>query len=79
MAQQTAMQALVEQMKINDIYKPCMPYLIEIIDEVYLPMEKEQIMKSFSVGNDCGYSFAQTEDSQQYNSGEQYYNETYKK
>lgn len=46
MAQQTAMQALVEQMKINDIYKPCMPYLLEIIDEVYLPMEKEQIMNA---------------------------------
>lgn len=46
MAQQTAMQALVELMKINDIYKPCMPYLLEIIDEVYLPMEKEQIVKA---------------------------------
>ena len=42
-------------------------------------MEKEQIMKSFSVGNDCGYCFAKTEDSQQFNSGEQYYNETYGK
>jgi hypothetical protein len=46
MAQQTAMQALVELMKINDIYKPCMPYLMEIIDEVYLPMEKDQIAKA---------------------------------
>lgn len=46
MAQQTAMQALIELMKINDIYKPCMPYLLEIIDEVYLPMEKEQIVKA---------------------------------
>jgi len=45
---QTAMQALVELMKINDIYKPCMPYLMEIIDEVYLPMEKEQMHKCAS-------------------------------
>lgn len=41
--QQTAMQALVELLKVNDIYKECMPYIIEIIDEVYLPMEKEQL------------------------------------
>ena len=42
-------------------------------------MEKEQILRSFSVGNDCGYCFAKTEDTQQYNTGEQYYNETYNK
>jgi predicted Zn-ribbon and HTH transcriptional regulator len=40
-------------------------------------MEKEQLLRSFSVGNDCGYCFAKTEDTQQYNSGVQYYNETY--
>ena len=50
MAQQTAMKALVEQMKINDIYKPCMPYLMEIIDEVYLPMEKEQRIRDYNAG-----------------------------
>lgn len=37
------MRALVELLKVNDIYKECMPYLIEIINEVYLPMEKEQL------------------------------------
>lgn len=47
MAQQTAMQALVELMKINDIYVPCMPYLMQIIDEVYLPMEKEQLKDAY--------------------------------
>ncbi len=40
-------------------------------------MEKGQIVKSFSVGNVCGYQFAKTEDAQQYNNGHQYYNETY--
>ena len=72
MAQQTAMQALVELMKINDIYKPCMPYLLEIIDEVYLPMEKDQIIKAV----DSNFNY----DNNGYPTlGEQYYNETYKK
>lgn len=47
---QTALKALVELMKINDAYKPCMPYLLEIIDEVYLPMEKEQRIKDYNAG-----------------------------
>ena len=70
MAQQTAMQALVELMKINDIYKPCMPYLLEIIDEVYLPMEKEQIMNAVYDG--MGTNFDPN-----MGRAEQYYNETY--
>ena len=64
------MQALVELMKINDIYKPCMPYLLEIIDEVYLPMEKEQIVKAV----DSNFNY----DNNGYPTlGEQYYNKTY--
>lgn len=47
---QTAMQALVELLKVNDIYKACMPYIIEIIDEVYLPMEKEQMIDMYNTG-----------------------------
>ncbi len=43
MSKQTAMQALVDLLKVKDAYKQCMPYIIEIIDEVYLPMEREQI------------------------------------
>jgi len=38
MSKQTAMQALVDLLKVKDAYKQCMPYIIEIIDEVYLPM-----------------------------------------
>jgi hypothetical protein len=75
MAQQTAMQALVELMKINDIYKPCMPYLLEIIDEVYLPMEKKQIMEAYVLG-DNGYI---PDDGTQERMAEQYYNKTYNK
>lgn len=75
MAQQTAMEALVELMKINDIYKPCMPYLMEIIDEVYLPMEKKQIITAWLNGdNDSMYEPKQLEEQ-----AEQYYNETYNK
>lgn len=39
----SAMNALKELLQVNDIYKECMPYLIEIIDEVYLPMEQNQM------------------------------------
>ena len=46
----TAINALKDLLKVNDIYKECMPYLINIIDEVYLPMEKEQIIESFKEG-----------------------------
>lgn len=73
MAQQTAMQALVELMKINDIYKPCMPYLIEIIDEVYLPMENKQIQKAFSNGQELPINNPLLP----HYSSEEYYNDTY--
>lgn len=68
MRTQTAMQALVELLKVNDIYKECMPYIIDIIDDVYLPMEKEQIINAYSSG-----------EHQQGYEGEAglYYNETY--
>ena len=77
MAQQTAMQALVELMKINDIYKPCMPYLLEIIDEVYLPMEKEQIIKAHTRAYLIGEDTISIEDANI--ESEQYYNEIYGK
>ena len=67
------MQALVELMKINDIYKPCMPYLLEIIDEVYLPMEKKQMLDAI-VNNQNGLLRRKT-----VLEAEQYYNETYNK
>lgn len=71
MAQQTAMQALVELLKVKDVYKECMPYILEIIEEVYLPMEKEQITDAYIMGS---YDMAD----KKFNP-EQYYNETYKK
>jgi len=51
---------------VKDAYKECMPYIIDIIEEVYLPMEKEQIIEAAERWK--GTNFA-----------EQYYNETYGK
>ena len=69
--QQTAVEWLAEQLPIRIVNS----FQEEIAKAKQ--MEKEQIIKSFSIGNDCGYQFAQTEYAQQYNNGEQYYNETY--
>lgn len=73
MAKQTAMQALVELLKVNDIYKECMPYVLDIIDEVYLPMEKEQIQKAFSDGQEIPINHPTLP----HYSREEYYNEMY--
>jgi hypothetical protein len=62
------------------LYQKMFEYQGRITKEDYeqaKEMEKEQILRSFSVGNDCGYCFAKKEDSQQYNSAKQYYNETF--
>ena len=47
---QTAMQALIDLLKVKDAYKECMPYIIDIIEEVYIPMEKKQIQDAFYDG-----------------------------
>ena len=65
--EKTAMNALIELLKVNDIYKECMPYIIEIIEEVYLPMEKKQIEKAF--GSGAIYDISESE----------YYKKTYEK
>lgn len=73
MAQQTAVNWLLKSMHKVDKMD------WDILFMRAVEMEKEQIMKAFSVGDDCGYRFAITEDSQQFNSAEQYYNEKYNK
>ena len=76
---QTAVEWLENQIKSIDIgsgIKMKIDIPKEFLEQAK-QMEKEQIMKAFSVGDDCGYRFAITEDSQQFNSAEQYYNETY--
>lgn len=72
---QTAMQALVDLLKVKDAYKECMPYILDIIEEVYLPMEKEQIIDSFGVGA----HYKSTSFIGYHSMAEQYYNETYGK
>tara|TARA_R110000868_G_scaffold176120_4_gene413499 strand:- start:307 stop:528 length:222 start_codon:yes stop_codon:yes gene_type:complete len=68
----TAINALKELLQVNDIYKESMPHIIEIIDEVYLPMEKQQILDAFSEGASDGF-YGESDSNR-----EQYYNETYK-
>ena len=75
--EQTAVEWFQEQI-IKIVNGECELSEIQIFEQAK-KMEKEQILRSFSVGNDCGYCFAKTKDTQQYNSGEQYYNETYNK
>lgn len=76
MSKKTAMQALVDLLKVNDIYKECMPYIIEIIKEVYLPMEREQIVEAWNSG-DYAYFYSK-ETGREFEDGSEYYNETYK-
>lgn len=87
MSKQTAMQALVDLLKVKDAYKQCMPYIIEIIDEVYLPMEREQIKESYKAGFNLRDTFNwecdapwDTEADLKHNEQEfdKYYIETYK-
>lgn len=75
LSNKTAMQALVELMKISDTYKQCMPHILEIIDQVYLPMEKEQIERAFSDGQQTPMNHPTLP----HYSKEEYYNDTYKK
>jgi hypothetical protein len=76
MSKQTAMQALVDLLKVKDAYKQCMPYIIEIIDEVYLPMEREQIEQAYIQG--CWDEIDERMESRVEESCKRYYNETYK-
>lgn len=69
------MKCLKELLQVNDIYKESMPFykeIISIIDEVYLPMEKQQILDAFSRGAAEGL-FGDGASNK-----EKYYNETYK-
>jgi predicted metal-dependent peptidase len=66
----TAMQELIELLELNTTNEP-LPYLIDVIKEVYIQKEKEQIMNDFENGwldcfNDKGTD------------KEEYYNQTYK-
>jgi hypothetical protein len=64
MSKQTAVEWLVEQMKLDELFNA--DYFIQQAKE----MEKEQIKEAFDNGNEQGYLCE---------GGKQYYNETYKK
>jgi hypothetical protein len=64
MSKQTAVEWLVEQMKLDELFNA--DYFIQQAKQ----MEKEQIKEAFDNGNEQGYLCE---------GGKQYYNETYKK
>jgi len=64
MSKQTAVEWLVEQMKLDELFNA--DYFIKQAKE----MEKEQIMEAFEDGNEQGFLCKE---------GIEYYNETYKK
>jgi hypothetical protein len=66
----TAMQELIELLELNTTNKP-LPYLIEVIKEVYLVKEKEQITRAYAQGVVNEISIYSTPNA------EQYYNRTY--
>ena len=66
----TAMQELIELLELNTTNKP-LPYLIEVIKEVYLVKEKEQIKDAHLIGLITSMEMEATKQA------EQYYNETY--
>ena len=67
MSKQTAMQIMLNELLSHGYKIPF--HLVEKCKEL-LAMEKEQIVKAFEVGYNQNYE-------QQYNTIEQYYNETY--
>ena len=75
---QTAMQALVDLLKVKDAYKECMPYIIDIIEEVYLPMEKEQIEDAYDSGQVLGLYLGSINEDETDQTGEIFYQEKYK-
>ena len=71
MAQQTAVEWLVEQLQA-----PCRGIPSHIIEEAN-QIHRKQIIQSFRIGKQNGYESGNTEDFKNL-TAEQYYNETYK-
>jgi hypothetical protein len=69
----TAMQELIELLELNTTNEP-LPYLIDVIKEVYIQKEKEQIIDAYRVGKAEAKMFLELN-----TTGEQYYNQTYNK
>ncbi len=68
---QTAMMKLIDLLKLHKVVMKKCPEIIEIIEELYVDIEKEQIIEA---NEDCLMN-----ELGELLSGEQYYNETYGK
>jgi hypothetical protein len=66
---QTAMMKLIDLLKLHKVVMGECPEIIEIIEELYVDIEKQQII---AANEDCS-----TNELGELFSGEQYYNETY--
>ena len=65
----TAMQELIELLELDEKHKEALPYLIDVIKEVYVSKEKEQII----IAHDQGI----WPTPKAFDDGEEYYNQTY--
>jgi hypothetical protein len=68
---QTAMMKLIDLLKLHKVVMGECPEIIEIIEELYVDIEKQQII---AANEDCS-----TNELGELFTGEQYYNETYGK
>ena len=65
----TAMQELIELLELDEKHKEALPYLIDVIKEVYVSKEKEQII----IAHDQGI----WPTPKAFDDGKEYYNQTY--
>jgi hypothetical protein len=72
---QTAMMKLIDLLKLHKVVMGECPEIIEIIEDLYVEIEKQQIIEAYGKNrvqvNQDGATYIIT--------GEQYYNETYGK
>ena len=68
------MQELIELLELNTTNEP-LPYLIDVIKEVYIEKEKEQIIEAYEDGKQNGMD--SITNIHMYIIGEMYYNQTY--
>lgn len=78
----TPMQELIDLLELDDKLKEVLPYLIDVIKDVYIKKEKEHIIDVYADGIDHDYTDLDIEfgiqDSDRRNHAEEYYNNTYK-
>ena len=75
--QQTAMQmAIAHYKKLSEEGSNQAYVVAKFLEETFLEMEKERIIKGYANGHNDGCRYMNNE-KQQFEHGEQYYNETY--